>query len=137
MTQCPVDVLWIDDDAPSEEHLVGAFRVYPAKTCAQALELLKTGACKPSLVIIDYILPQSTWDAGIIHLLPGIPLVDPIRKLAGPNCMFLSLSHVFDEPRRALAIAAGITEGFVKRESNLMDVLDWVIDNKAALGIVQ
>lgn len=105
------EILWIDDDSPSQPWTSEGVRITTAQSCQQGVDLLLSGKVNPSWVIVDLILPQAGWQNNYLKI-PGLQLTEYISQQLRNRVVVYTI--VADQERRKTAKGRGAAFVFEK-----------------------
>lgn len=74
-------LLWLDDDTPAKTTMFGGLEVTSVQTCQAAASYLAT--TKPSIVVIDLVVPQGGWRNDELLGLPGLTFAEHVIRTSG------------------------------------------------------
>lgn len=124
-----IDVLWLDDDIPSEsdqtwanlENKFSRINLFPVRSCAQAEKQLQTRGT-PRWAIIDLVVPQCGW-GDKFYQAAGIEYIKYLKTKFQNEMKVFAFGVMVTEELRNHIKMLGAEEAFVKSNISFESVL--------------
>jgi CheY-like chemotaxis protein len=132
-----VNILWLDDDAPKSPRNVGEVHVIPARTCAEAAQILEQGERPPEWIVVDLIVPQDSWGEGYLRM-PGLEFIKYVKATYDNRIAIAVYSLALSPNVREQSLRAGASRLFEKQSMSLLEVLHEIREldtNRSASGL--
>lgn len=117
-----MNILWLDDDAPSTPFNIGRVSIRTAGSCKEAAEML-SGDELPDWIIVDLIVPQGGWGK-VNSKLPGLDFIKFVSSQYREKIQIAAFSMIMPTAIVSQILAAGAARCYAKSGHPLTEVIE-------------
>jgi CheY-like chemotaxis protein len=117
-----MNILWLDDDAPSTPFNIGRVSIQTAGSCKEAAEML-SGDALPDWVIVDLIVPQGGWEKGGSEF-PGLDFIKFVSSQYHEQIQIAAFSIVMPPEMASQIHAVGAAKCYAKSSHSLTSIIE-------------